>query len=68
MGLDFKLINGQTPLEEEEKEGLLISAITTREELDEHEQLNIQEAIKWILGRRFKREEILTEDFIKQTA
>ena len=66
MGLDFKLIKGQTPLDEEEKEGLLISTITSREELDEHEQLNIQEAIKWMLGRNFKRKEILTEDFIKQ--
>jgi Fic-DOC domain mobile mystery protein B len=66
MGLDFKLIKGQTPLEEEEKEGLLISSITTREELDEYEHHNIQNAIQWMLGRNFKREEILTEDFVKQ--
>lgn len=34
MGLDLIYINGQTPLEEDEKEGLLISTIATREELD----------------------------------
>ncbi|HEU5290325.1 MAG TPA: mobile mystery protein B [Cyclobacteriaceae bacterium] len=66
MGLDYQLIRGQTPLDDEEKEGLLISSITTREELDEHEQQNIQEAIRWMLGRKFKREDILTEKFIKK--
>ena len=66
MGLDFKLIKGQTPLEEEEKEGLLISTITTRVELDEHEHLNIQNAIQWMLGRNFKRDQILTEEFIRE--
>lgn len=45
MGLDLKYIEGQTPLEEEEKEGLLIPTITIREELDEFEQKNIEEAI-----------------------
>ncbi|MEJ0056686.1 MAG: mobile mystery protein B [Bacteroidota bacterium] len=66
MGLDFKWINGQTPLEEEEMEGLLIPTITTREELNEFEQLNIQKAIEWTLSKRFKRGEILTDEFIKQ--
>ncbi len=35
MGLTFEYINGQTPLNEEEKDGLKIPSITTREELDE---------------------------------
>jgi Fic-DOC domain mobile mystery protein B len=65
MGIDFAYKEGQTPLDEEEKEGLLISTITTREELDEFEQLNIQKAIEWTLRRKFKKEKILTEDFIK---
>jgi hypothetical protein len=30
MGLDLEYIDGQTPLDEEEKEGLLIPAIATR--------------------------------------
>jgi Fic-DOC domain mobile mystery protein B len=66
MGLDFKLIEGQTPLDEEESEGLLIPSITTRGELDEFEQLNIESAIKWSLGKTFTPEEILTEAFVKR--
>jgi Fic-DOC domain mobile mystery protein B len=65
MGLDFDLINGQTPLDEEEKEGLLIPTITTREELDEFEQQGIESAIRWTLNKKFKRSEVLTEDFVK---
>jgi Fic-DOC domain mobile mystery protein B len=66
MGLDFELIPDQTPLDEEEREGLLISTITTRQELDEFEQLNIEQAIRMVMGKKFKADEILTEDFIKQ--
>ena len=65
MGLDFKYIDGQTPLSEEEKDGLLIKSITTRGELDELEQLNIEKAIEWTLNNKFKRNKNLTEDFIK---
>jgi len=65
MGLDFKYIDGQTPLSEEEKEGLLIKSITTRGELDELEQLNIEKAVEWTLNNKFSKEKILSEDFIK---
>ena len=65
MGIDFAYDEGQTPLDEEEKEGLLISTITTRGELDEFEQLNIEKAVEWTLRRKFKKENILTEEFIK---
>jgi fido (protein-threonine AMPylation protein) len=65
MGLDFQLIDGQTPLDEEESEGLLIPGITTRQELDEFEQLNIERGIKWSLGKKFTTEQILTEEFVK---
>jgi Fic-DOC domain mobile mystery protein B len=65
MGLDFKYIDGQTPLSEEEKEGLLIKSITTRGELDELEQLNIEKAIEWTLSNKFVKEKILSEKFIK---
>jgi Fic-DOC domain mobile mystery protein B len=65
MGLDFELVDGQTPLDEEEKDGLLIPTITTRGELDEFEQQNIERAIKWTMGRKFKKENILTEDFVR---
>lgn len=65
MGLDLDYSYGQTPLEEDEKEGLLIPGITTREELDELEQLNIQKAVeKYLFGRNLKLEDILTEQFV----
>jgi Fic-DOC domain mobile mystery protein B len=65
MGLNFDYINGQTPLDEDEKDGLLIETIATRGELDEFEQLNIEEAIQWVLGRSMKPEKILSESFIR---
>ena len=65
MELDFGYIYGQTPLDEEEKDGLLIPAIATRGELDEFEQQNIEEAIQWLLVRNFKAETILTEAFMR---
>lgn len=66
MGLELEYLPGQTPLDEDEKEGLLIPTITTRGELDEFEQKNIEEAMQWSLGRNFKPLAIFTEDFIKQ--
>jgi Fic-DOC domain mobile mystery protein B len=65
MGLDLEYINGQTPLDEEEKEGLLIPSIATRDELDEFEQQNIEQAISWTLKRSFKPETVFTEEFLK---
>lgn len=65
MGLDLEYIEGQTPLEDYEKEGLIIKSITTRGELDELEQYNIHKAELWSRSRKFKKEEILTEHFIK---
>ncbi len=66
MGLELEYIDGQTHLEEEEKEGLLIKSITNRGELDEFEQKNIEEAIQWSIGRTLKKEQILSEQFIKE--
>jgi hypothetical protein len=54
MGLDLDYIDGQTPLDEDEKEGLLIETIATRGELDEFEQQNIEQAVLWYLGKSFK--------------
>ncbi len=64
MGLNLEYIEGQTPIDEEEKEGLLIKTISTRGELNEFEQVNIQDAVEWSLRRKFTRGQILTEDFI----
>jgi Fic-DOC domain mobile mystery protein B len=65
MGLEFDYKDGQTPLDEEEKEGLKIKSITTQGELDEFEQLNIEKAVEWTIHSKFKPEKILTEKFIK---
>ncbi len=65
MGLELEYDDGQTPLNEEEKDGLLIKTITTHGELDEHEQLNIEKAIEWTIKTKFKNDQILTEKFIK---
>lgn len=65
MGLELTYEDGQTPLSEEEKNGLLLRIITTHGELDEHEQLNIENAVEWIIKTKFKKEQILTEEFIK---
>ncbi len=65
MGLKIKYTAGQTPLNEDEQEGLKIKSITTQQELDEFEQLNIEKALQWTLSVHLKQEKIMTEKFIK---
>ena len=64
MGLEIAYITGQTLLSEEELEGLKIPSITTRGELDEFEQLNIEKAIEWTLRLKVKPEQFFTEKFV----
>ncbi|MCA0428764.1 MAG: mobile mystery protein B [Bacteroidetes bacterium] len=66
MGLELDYFRGQTPLDEEEKEGLLIPTIATRSELDEFEQQNIEHAIQWSIGSSFNLGTVLTEDFVRK--
>ena len=66
MGLELEYGHGQTPINEEEKEGLLLKHISTQEELNEAEQLNIEEAIEWTLSNRFNAKEILSEAFVRE--
>jgi len=67
MGLNIEYENSQTPLSEDEINELKIPTITTREELDEFEQQNIEKALEWYLYRRkYKVDKILTEDFINE--
>jgi len=66
MGLDLEYTSGQTPLDPEEVEGLLIDFISLRSELDEFEQQNIEEAMLWVLKQRLKPDRILSEAFICQ--
>ena len=65
MGLDSDYKDGQTPLDEDEKEGLRIETIATREELDEFEQKNIEQAVEWTMKRSLKPGVILSEDFVQ---
>jgi Fic-DOC domain mobile mystery protein B len=65
MGLDLHYIEGQTPIDDDEKSELLIKTISTRADLDEFEQLNIEKAVEWTLKTKFEWHQILTEKFIK---
>lgn len=53
---------GATPLDPDEMQGLLQKHITTREQLNEIEQANIEAGLAW-LGRQ-RRPEVLSEDFL----
>lgn len=65
MGLNLNYTFGQTSLDEEEKEGLKIPSVSTKGELDEYEQKNIEQAIQWTLGSKIKVEKLLSEQFVK---
>jgi len=66
MGLDLEYINHQTALDDDEKEGLLIKSISTRAELDEFEQQNIERAIAWTMKKHLKIKDILSEEFVRK--
>jgi Fic-DOC domain mobile mystery protein B len=54
---------GATPLDSDEAQGLLLTHITTRGELDRWEQDNIMESLAWL--ERVKPTDILNEVFIR---
>lgn len=56
MGLNLNYSDGQTPLNDNEKEGLKIRSITTQNELDEFEQLNIEKSVEWTIHTNLKPE------------
>ena len=56
--------DGATPLEPEEKEGLLHKHVTTRSQLDELEQFNIQEGLKWL--KRQKNADPFSVAFVRE--
>jgi len=66
MGLKYTYQPGQTPIDEDEKEGLLIRSISTQDELNEAEQINIQTALQWTLTRKFEPSDILSETFVRE--
>lgn len=59
----FEYPVGATPIDEDEKEGFLISHISTREELNEWEQRNITDAYSWL--NRMRQKDLLSEKFIR---
>jgi Fic-DOC domain mobile mystery protein B len=65
MGLNLNYTEAQTPLDEDEKEGLLIKTILLKSELNEFEQLGIERANEWLLKRRLSTGQILTEKFVR---
>lgn len=65
MGLILDYSDGQTPLDEDEKDGLLIPTIMTRRDLDEFEQLGVEKTNEWLLRRKLNIDKILTEDFLR---
>jgi len=66
VGLELHYSKGQTPIDEEEKEDLLLLTISTRGELDEFERRNIDQALKWSLNNSISRDEVLSIEFIKE--
>ncbi|MFT3987973.1 mobile mystery protein B [Aestuariivirga sp.] len=53
---------GATPLDPDEMEGLRFPHITTRGQLDELEQANIETGLRWL--SRLRRRDILTDEFV----
>jgi hypothetical protein len=57
--------DGATPLDPDEREGLKFKHVTTRGELDELEQTNIESGLVWLSRRR--KTDILTEQFVRES-
>lgn len=66
MGLELQYSKGQTPISEEEKEDILLPTLSTRAELDEFEQANIEKAVEWSMKKSYVRDEVLTIGFTKE--
>ncbi len=66
MGLENDDIFAHTPLDDNEKVGLKSISVSTRAELDQLEQLNIEKAIEWTIHRQFDIDRILSKKFLKK--
>ena len=65
MGLLLSYQDGQTPLDQSQINGLKIKAISTQQQLNEFEQTNINESLKWLNSKR-KIKDLLSEEFMIQ--
>ena len=57
---------GATPLDPDETQGLRLSYIATRGELDAAEAENIAEGLRWALDRRPTADEVLDDSFLRE--
>jgi fido (protein-threonine AMPylation protein) len=55
-------LDGATPLDPDEMEGLIYTHIQTRGQLDQLEQINVQSGMKWL--KRQKKADPFTEAFV----
>jgi Fic-DOC domain mobile mystery protein B len=62
--VEFEYPEGATPIDSDDEEGLLLTHITTRGELDRWEQDNIVEALAWV--DKTRPADILNEQFVKE--
>ena len=60
--MDMDYLDGATPLDPDEMEGLRFKHISTRGELDQLEQAGITEGMKWL--DKQKNPDVLTEGFV----
>jgi len=65
VGLDLDFGKDETPLDDDEVNGLIIPSIRFRSQLNEQEQLNIEEALQWVDQARLRQDRIMTESFLK---
>lgn len=63
LDLNQGLPDGATPLSPDEMEALIPAGITTRTQLNEFEQANIDRAAIWAFGKKRNVSDILTVDF-----
>jgi Fic-DOC domain mobile mystery protein B len=63
MAIQFENIEGATPIDPNEADGLIPSYISTQAQLNAAEQANIAEAQAWAVGR--KHDSVLSEAFVR---
>ncbi len=64
MEIDFDEQDGQTPLDPDEKAGLIPGHLVTKGNLNEWEQENILRAVRWL--RRLRSPDVLSEGFCRE--
>ena len=57
---------GATPLDPDEIAGLKFKHITTREQLDELEQANITQGLRWLERRKRRKDDVLDDAFLRK--